>query len=315
MPDPTSQTDASLSRPALLAGDLANLHPVDMASVGFLAGYSGRTRDTYCADLNAFLRWCNDNRLDPLTAQRAHLEFYLRWMAEVRHLAPATQARRFTTVAMWFKWLYYEDLIPKNPAERVKRPTVHREAQYRTWLSALEFAAIYKAAKELGPTEQAVIGLLGVLGLRVNELCTADVEDLGGPSGFEWLRIIGKGGVPATMGLPADVSFAVRQAVGDRSRGPLLLNSWGNRLDRRACQRTIDRCRDRAGVTRPCSPHGLRRSCATILLDSGVGLREVQHQLRHVDPRTTAIYDVGSRNPAGQASHALSAFVGRMVGG
>lgn len=299
---------------ALVAGDIANLPPLDIAAIDFLAGYTGRTRQTYGEDLKAYLDWCTTNRLDPLAAQRFHLELYLRWMHEIRGLAPATCARRFTTVAMFYRGLYRDERIPKDPCQWVRRPQVDRAAQRRTYLTALEFAALLQAAKELGPTEHAAISLLGILGLRVNEMCTADVEDLGGQSGFDYLRILGKGGKVAEMGLPNQVMFAVRAAVADRTRGPLLLNRWGNRLDRKACQRIIDSCRAHTVITiRRVTPHGLRRTCAGVLFDAGADLRAVQQQLRHVDPKTTTqSYDVRRRNHAGQASHTLAAFLGNL---
>lgn len=307
--------DRTLATASLTVGTLGQLPPLQQHSIGFLAGYTGRTRETYTADLNTFLVWCADQQVDALAATRAHLDFYIRWMQEVRGLAPSTVARRFTTVAMFYRYLDGEEIIGRNPASHVTRPKVNRAAQKRTYLSALEFAGLLKAAKHIGHTEYAAVQLMGTLGLRVHEVCKADIEDLGGTTGYDYLRVIGKGGVYAEMGLPLEVMWAVRGAVGDRVEGALLLNSWGERLDRKACQRIIDRCRERAGIATKCTPHGLRRTCATVLLDFGTSMRDVQHQLRHADPRTTSVcYDMARKNHAGQASHRLSSVMGNLAG-
>jgi len=69
-----------------------------LAAAGFLARYSGRAREAYAADLRGFLIWSASRQLEVLEATRPHIELYVRWLEEDRHLAPATVARRLSTV-------------------------------------------------------------------------------------------------------------------------------------------------------------------------------------------------------------------------
>ena len=72
---------------------------VQLAAAGFLARYSGRTREAYALDLRAFFAWCAARDADPFTLTRPHLQLYVRWMEEDRGYAPATTCRRIPTVA------------------------------------------------------------------------------------------------------------------------------------------------------------------------------------------------------------------------
>lgn len=310
--------DVTPSRPALLAGTLGSLPPLEQAIVGFLAGYdNARTRNTYADDLSRYFEWCRDNQLDPLEAKRAHLDLYVHWMlhTKARLLAPATASRRFTSVAMFYRYCCDEELIARDPAARVKRPKVDHEAQYRTWLSVLDHAAVLKSSGALGPHDEAMIRLMGVLALRVDEACHVAITDLGGPSGYDWLTVHGKGGRTDRMALPTDVMFAIRSAIGSRRDGPIVLNRWNEPMDRKAAQRTLSRALAKAGVETYCTPHGLRRTVATTLLRMGVPLREVQIQMRHADPRTTSRhYDMGRHDLAAQPSYRLSGFLLSLTG-
>src|SRR6476469_1132658 len=101
--------------------------PVDaaeLAAATFLARYSGRTLESYRADLRGFFQWASDVGLAPLDATRAHLELF-RVSLEERGLAAATIDRRLSTVCGFFCFAHIDGLIPSNPAQHVRRPTVH----------------------------------------------------------------------------------------------------------------------------------------------------------------------------------------------
>ena len=185
----------------------------DYALASFLARYRGATLRAYQQDLLALLRWCAARQLEPLQVQRPHLELYLRWM-EQQELAPATTGRRFGTVAGFFKCAVLDGHLPDNPALAVTRPRVSWEAQRRTVLHPLEYAALLTAARYDGPQSLALVALLGMLGPRVSEACRANVTDLSYHSGYELLQILGKGHKPATIPLPVPVLRAVHDACG-----------------------------------------------------------------------------------------------------
>ncbi len=126
-----------------------------------------------------------------MQVQRPHLELYLRWM-EQQELAPATIGRRFGTVAGFFKYAVLDGHLHDNSALAVTRPRVSWEAQRRAVLHPLEYAGLLTAARQDGPPSNALLALLGMLGLRVSEACRVNVTDLSYHGGYELLQILGK---------------------------------------------------------------------------------------------------------------------------
>ncbi len=283
------------------------------ALFSFLARYRGDTLRAYQQDLKAYLTWCQ-HELQPLQAQRPHLELYLRWM-EGRNYAAATIGRRFATVAGFYRCAVIDGHLPVDPTVAVTRPSVPWEGQRRTVLHPLEFAALLTAARQDGPHSHALVALLGMIGLRVGEVCWISVTDLREQSGYELLSIIGKGNKPAVIPLPNPVLRAVREAAAERSCGPLLLNRHGQRFRRASVADRITRLAATAGLTTPVSPHGLRRTFCTAGLIAGVPLRDMQYAMRHADPRTTTRYDMARANLDRHAAHAVAAYLAGMAAG
>lgn len=294
-------------------GHLEQMDPLELAVAGFLARYRGSTFTDYRTDLKHFLGWCASKKLHPLQATRPHLELYVRWLEETGW-ASSTVARRFGTVSLFFKYAALDELITKDPAVSVTRPQVRRDEQRRTFLKPIEFASFLDAARELGPQEHALTALLGMSGLRIAEACGLDIASLTVESGYDTLRFIGKGGKPAIVSLPVPVMRAVREAIGDREVGPILLNSRGRRLDRAAATRTIRRIAKRAHVKTDISPHSLRRTFCTSGLVQGVPLRDMQIAMRHSDPATTTLYDMAAGSPDRLASHRVASYLAGMTG-
>jgi integrase len=135
-----------------------------------------------------------------------------------------------------------------------------------------------------------------VLGLRIFEACAADISDVGEEHGHRVLRVVGKGTKVVLVPLPPAVGRAIERAVGDRVRGPVLLNRRGRRMDRHCATRWLRRFASVSVVRLPrMHPHMLR-SYVTTLLDAGVDLRDVQIAARHADRRTTMRYDRARTN-------------------
>jgi site-specific recombinase XerD len=285
-----------------------------LAVASFLARYREPTLTAYTQDLRAFLGWCQQNDFEMLRVTRGQLELYVRHL-ESRGYAAATVARRFGTVATFYKYAVIDGVIPADPAAAVTRPKVAWEGQRRTVLHPLEFAAVLAAARTSGPTDHALVCLLGMLGLRVSEACGADITDLRYESGYELLHVIGKGAKPADIPLPIPVLRAVREAIDGRATGPILRTRTGRRMDRAGAARALTRVARAAGVTRPISPHGLRRTFCTTGLVAGISIRDMQYAMRHVDPRTTMRYDMAKANLDRHAAHAVAAYLAGMSTG
>jgi integrase/recombinase XerD len=285
-----------------------------LAVGSFLARYREPTLTAYTQDLRAFLGWCQTHDGEPLRVTRGELEMYVRTM-ESRGYAPATVARRFGTVATFYKYAVIDGLIAANPASAVTRPRVAWEGQKRTVLHPLEFAALLAAARSSGPNDHALVCLLGMLGLRVSEACGTDIADLRYEAGYELLHVLGKGAKPADIPLPIPVLRAVREAVDGRIAGPILRTRTGRRMDRAGASRALTRVARAAGIAHPISPHGLRRTFCTTGLVAGISIRDMQYAMRHADPRTTMRYDMAKANLDRHAAHAVAAYLAGMSTG
>jgi site-specific recombinase XerD len=245
-----------------------------LAVGSFLARHREPTLTAYTQDLRAFVGWCQSYEREPLRVTRGELEMYVRNL-ESRGYAAATVARRFGTVATFFKYAVIDGLIAANPAEAVTRPKVAWEGQKRTVLHPLEFAAMLAAARTSGPNDHALVCLLGMLGLRVSEACATDIGDLRYEAGYELLHVLGKGTKPADIPLPIPVLRAVREAVDGRTAGPILRTRTGRRMDRAGASRALTRVARAAGISHPISPHGLRRTFCTTGLVAGISIRDM----------------------------------------
>ena len=281
---------------------------VHLAAAGFLARYSGRTREAYTLDLKTFFAWCAARGTEVFEMTRPHLEIYVRWMEEDRGYAPATTARRLSTVAGFYRFAVIDGYLDRSPAEYVRRPRVPEESQV-LGLDRMQLGALVATARASTPDEAALITMLGLLGLRISEACHTNIEDLGTQRGHRTLHIIGKGNKPALVPLPVPVARTLDQAAADRTSGPLMRTRSGAQMDRNAATRIVHRLAKLAGIEHQVGCHALRHAFITAALDAGVPLRDVQIAARHADPRTTNRYDRARGNLDRHANYIVAAFI------
>ena len=283
--------------------------PVREAVVSFVTGYAARlTRLAYVNDLTLWLRHCDAEGLHPFDdVRRTHIERYARWL-EDQQRAPATVGRRLSTIAGFYRWCVDEDLVEHSPAANIRRPRRLSESP-RAGLTRPELKDWLDAADAEGGHTYALACLLAINGLRVGEICAADVDDLSENRWHHTLAIMGKGDKPAVVPLPPRTAYALAAAVGDRSSGPLILTRRETRMNRAAAARTVARLARRVGIRKHITPHSLRHSAITAALNAGVSLRDVQQFARHADPRTTLRYDRARQSLDRHASYAVMQYV------
>ena len=224
---------------------------------GFLAGYSGLTRQAYELDLRQYTSWCHQHRLRLFQARRADIECFARDL-EARGRARATITRRLCTIAGFYRYAVEEDLREHSPAAHVRRPRLDYES-HAIGLDRNELGALLVAAGHGSPARHALISLLALNGLRVSEATGADIENLAVERGHRTLVISRKGGKVATIPLAPRTARAIDLAVGERSEGPVFLTFDGQRLDRHGAARIVRRIARSAGITKPVG----RTRCAT----------------------------------------------------
>ncbi len=239
---------------------------------------------------------------------RPHVELYVRWMEEERGYAPATTARRLSTVVGFYRFAAIDGYLDRSPAEYVRRPHVPEESQ-ALGLDRMQLGALVATARAAGPDEAALITLLGLLGLRVSEACGVNIDDLGAERGRRTLHVIGKGNKPALIPLPVPVARTLDLAAADRLTGPLIRTRTGHRVDRNAAARIVARLAKKAGIDHKVGCHALRHAYVAAALDAGVPLRDVQIAARHADPSTTTRYDRAGGNLDRHANYIVAAFI------
>lgn len=291
-------------------GPLTVATQADQVTEAWLANrrLSEHTRAAYRRDVAAWLGWCAERDLDPLTASFLDVNAYARTLESTldprtgRVLAAATVARKLSGLSSWYAFLAKLRAVDANPVGGADRPHVSRDHSATVGLSADEVSALLTAATaRTGPTaarDRAAVVVLADLGLRVGELCSLDVTDLGVERGHRVVRFVGKGGRARRRALTPGAAHALDTYLDGRSDGPLFVTATGGRLDRHAVFRLVRRLARDAGLPgwARLSPHSLRHAFATTARDEGVPLEDVQDAMGHADPRTTRRYDRDRHN-------------------
>ena len=278
-----------------------------VALAGFLAGYSGLTREAYALDLRQFASWREERHVHLFEARRADIECFGRDLEE-RGRARATVARRLCTVAGFYRYAVEEELLEYSPAVHVRRARLDYES-HATGLDRNELGALLVAAGLGAAVEHALISLLALNGLRVSEATGADIETLGLERGHRTLTIVRKGGKVVTIPLAPRTARAVDLAVGERCEGPILLGVDGSRLDRHGAGRIVRRVAKRGGY------HQARQSAHTPTrlhhrrARRRGAARDVQEAASHAAPRTTMRYDRARVSLDRHAAYIVAAFV------
>jgi site-specific recombinase XerD len=299
-----------VSTPAAAGPPAADSGRLRLAVTAHLARYKGTSRTHTDADLRTYLGWCADNGLDPLVVRRLDVELYVRWLQETRQLQPSTVSRRLSVVIGFYRTCVIDAVLEHSPADYVRRPTVPPESP-TLGLSHLQFEAMLSTARlSSNPCDFALVAMLGLLGLRISEATAATIGDLGEEHGHRVLRVVGKGTKVVLVPLPPAVGRAIDQAIAGRINGPILLNTYGTRMDRHAATRRLRQLAAATKMRLPrMHPHMLRHTFVTTMLDAGVSLRDVQIAARHADPRTTMRYDRARKNLDRHPNYILAAYM------
>lgn len=284
--------------------DTANLTQITAA---FLAGYIPSTRKGYTFGLKQWFTWCNERGIDPLHAQRPHIDLWARWLEEERQLAPATVMHYLCILRSFYRYCQDEDIIVKSPATKVRLPKVSTESRTRG-MTRQELSR-FLASSDYNPTYHAMCCLLALNGLRISEACGANIEDLSIERGHRTLTITRKGSKRQTIPLSPKTARTIEALIGERTSGPILLTKDGTRMTRSNASKAIGRIGKLAGIETKMHPHRLRHAFATVALDAGVPIHDVQDSMGHADPRTTTRYSRNRFALDKNATHIVTAFL------
>jgi site-specific recombinase XerD len=259
---------------------------------------SDATLRAYRSDLSTFLGWLARAGRSPRVAGRPELRRYLVEL-EQQGLAASSVQRKLAAIRGLFGWLLEQGAIAKDPAKLLKGPkAVRRMPRFLTAAEVDQLLAQPFDDDAVARRDRAILEVLYSTGCRVSECAGMRVRDLDLDEGF--VRVLGKGNKErlCLLGGPASAALAAWQparaellrAAKRSDPGSVWLNRYGRPLSARwVFQTVVDRAR-RAGLATPLTPHGLRHSFATHLLDRGADLRTVQELLGHARLVTTEIY-------------------------
>ncbi|TWU14232.1 Tyrosine recombinase XerC [Symmachiella macrocystis] len=259
------------------------------------------TIKSYKEDLDSLLE-ALDERLGGVPAavdqiNISTLRAYIAYLHDCEY-ARTTIARRLACLRSFFRYCHREKLVESNPAKALRTPRAGKRLPH--FLSTEQLATLLEtplANTWDGLRDRAILETLYSAGLRVAELVAVDIEDWDRDA--DVLRVIGKGRKEryAPIGSYAAEALirwlecrATRPNIKPAARFAVFLNKNGGRLTTRSIGRMLDKHLKTAGLDRITSPHTLRHSFATHLLDGGADLRSVQELLGHKSLTTTQIY-------------------------
>jgi integrase/recombinase XerD len=258
-------------------------------------GLSANTLAAYSHDLLTFFDFLGRKGVAPLEVTQDDLIAYV---GEKRpHLSARSLARCLVSIRMFYRFCVSEEKIETNPARLLGIPKLHQHLP--DILSRDEVEALLSqpdVQTVLGKRDKAMLELLYATGLRVTELIDLRVNNINLDAGF--VRTMGKGSKERIVPMGSQAMDALRQYLGGGrasllKRGGsscLFLSSRGRSMTRQGFWKIIKGYAMKAGIVRRVTPHTLRHSFATHLLEGGADLRSVQVMLGHSDISTTQIY-------------------------
>ncbi|CAN5227774.1 MAG: site-specific tyrosine recombinase XerD [Nocardioides sp.] len=267
-------------------------------------GVAANTLISYRRDLRRYLGWLEAHQisdLDQVTSD--HISRFLVALREggpdQSSLSATSAARTLVAVRGFHRFAEIDTMASSNPAAAVKPPRPAKRLPKALPLSDVEaiLSAVGEPETPLGLRDRALLEMLYGTGARISEAVGLDVDDFDAVSASVLLR--GKGGKHRIVPVGSYARTAV-EAYLTRARpglvtsntptGAMFLNARGGRLSRQSAWAILVRAAERAGVSADVSPHTLRHSFATHLLDGGADVRVVQELLGHASVTTTQIY-------------------------
>ncbi|MFB3883609.1 MAG: tyrosine recombinase XerC [Thermodesulfobacteriota bacterium] len=275
--------------------------------VRYLSGEKNASPHTcraYERDLEEFENFLRNSGMSPLAGKeiefgkvdRLTIRRYLSFLH--RKNKKSSVARKISTLRSFFKFLVKEEIITSNPIKSVATPKV--EKPLPTTLTVDEAFRLMETpvGKDRPQVEKnelrdrAILELLYSSGLRVSELVGLNLNQLDLDLGI--VKVMGKGRkeriVPVGSKAVGTLKAYLENRMGPAGEGPIFLNPKGERLTARSVGRLIKKYTKRSGIFRRISPHTLRHSFATHLLDAGADIREIQEMLGHASLSTTQRY-------------------------
>ncbi|MBO5672585.1 MAG: tyrosine recombinase XerD [Alistipes sp.] len=255
---------------------------------------SENTVDAYMRDLEEFAHFIiRAFDVAPGGVEQRMIERFMEWLYS-KQRSSASQARRLSGVKSFYNFLLFEDKVEQLPTEFVSSPKPQRLLPDTLSISEIDaMLATFDITTSKGCRDSAIVEVLYSCGLRVSELTSLRIDNLFFGEGV--IRITGKGDKQRIVPISSAARDKIQLYMEFRrpksaSEAVVFLNNRGEPLTRVMVFNIIKRAAREAGVDKPISPHTLRHSYATHLLEGGANIRQVQELLGHESISTTEVY-------------------------
>ncbi|UOY93872.1 site-specific tyrosine recombinase XerD [Ectobacillus sp. JY-23] len=260
-------------------------------------GLAQNTIVAYERDLKGYIQYVQkvEQIVSWQEVQRSHIVAFLHHL-KMQSKSSKTLARHIASIRSFHQFMLREHIAEHDPSVHIETPQAERKLP--KVLSVVEVEGLLQAPDHtpFGIRDKAMLELLYATGLRVSELINLDLADVHITMGF--VRCVGKGnkeriiplGRLATEAISTYIERGRTSLLGRHTTNALFLNHQGNRLTRQGFWKILKKLAQKANIQKDLTPHTLRHSFATHLLENGADLRAVQEMLGHADISTTQIY-------------------------
>ena len=254
--------------------------------------YTNDTLKNYHIDLKQFTEFLHSKNQDSYTADRLHIESFFMKLNSLG-LSPSSLARKASTLRSYFLFLLKTSVISISPMIDIKTPKLSKKLPNILSISDVDTLCNIDASSSVSKRDRAIIEVMYSSALRLSELSSLNIDSVDTES--KCVKVIGKGKKERILPLGAKASEALSDWTSVRYDlrpvdNALFINKFGTRLSNRSIQNRINFWVKKQGLNCKISPHTLRHSCATHLLEASGDLRAVQEFLGHEDISTTQIY-------------------------
>lgn len=260
-------------------------------------GLAKNTLESYNRDLRGYISYLQQSGISAMEdSSRNNIVGYLLNLKQSGK-STSTLSRNLSSIRSFYSYLFQENQLAENPALDFESPKIDKKLP--RVLSLQEMELLLDQPDQLhvtGVRDKAMLEVIYATGIRVSELISLDTGDINSEAGF--IRCLGKGsreriiplGSIAVRNLERYLADGRPKLVRQKGEDALFVNQHGKRLTRQGFWKILKQYARTAGISKEITPHTMRHSFATHLLENGADLRSVQEMLGHADISTTQIY-------------------------
>ena len=266
---------------------------------------SNNTLQSYSRDINQYKDYLDKNHVNYLKVDNAQINEYLKNLQDIGKKT-STISRNLASIRSFYQYLIRIKKIKNDPTENIQSPKV--EKRVPSVLTSQEVELLLDQPKDIdlkGTRDKAMLEVAYATGMRVTEIISLDLEDVNLEEGFVSCKAVGKQrniplGSMSIKALKEYIEEARPIMIKDENEKSLFVNVNGKRLTRQGFWKIVKFYKEQAHITKDITPHVLRHSFATHLLQNGADLKAIQTMLGHSDISSTQVYmqfqDSGLKN-------------------